>query len=136
MKLLERVIKNSQSYQKRIILPEGTEPRTLRATEIILNENIARIILLGNPVEIMQAAEECGVNIKGAVVVDPKTDDRRSHYADMMVEIRKSKGLSKEKALEMLNDPLVFAPMMIKNGDADGEIAGAATQLGCSGAAF
>ena len=130
MKLLERAIKNAQSYQKRIVLPEGDEPRTLRATEIILNENIARIILLGNPVEIMKAAEECGVNIKGAVLIDPKTDDRRSHYADLMVEIRKSKGLTKEEALEMLNDPLVFAPMMIKNGDADGEIAGAINATG------
>ena len=130
MKLLERVIKNAQSYQKRIVLPEGNEPRTLRATEIILNENIARIILLGNPVEIMQAAEECGVNIKGAVLIDPKTDERRSGYADLMVEIRKSKGLTKEEALEMLNDPLVFAPMMIKSGDADGEIAGAVNATG------
>lgn len=130
MKLLERVIKNAQSYQKRIVLPEGNEPRTLRATEIILKENIARIILLGNPGEIMQAAEECGVNIKGAVVIDPKTDERRSHYADLMVEIRKSKGLTKEKALEMLDDPLVFAPMMIKSGDADGEIAGAINATG------
>lgn len=130
MKLLERVIKNSQSYQKRIVLPEGTEPRTLRATEIILNENIARIILLGNPVEIMQAAEECGVNIKGAVLIDPKTDERRSQYADLMVEIRKSKGLTKEAALGLLNDPLVFAPMMIKSGDADGEIAGAVNATG------
>ncbi len=130
MKLLERIIKNSQSYQKRIVLPEGTEPRTLRATEIILNENIARIILLGNPVEIMQAAEECGVNIKGAVLIDPKTDERRSQYADLMVEIRKSKGLTKEDALELLNDPLVFAPLMIKSGDADGEIAGAINATG------
>ncbi len=130
MKLLERVIKNAQSYQKRIVLPEGCEPRTLRATEIILRENIARIILLGNPVEIMKAAEECGVNITGAVLVDPKTDSRRSAYADTMVEIRKSKGLSKDEALEMLNDPLVFAPMMIKSGDADGEIAGAINATG------
>jgi phosphate acetyltransferase len=130
MKLLERVIKNSQSLQKRIVFPEGNEPRTLRATEIILNENIARIILLGNPVEIMKSAEEYGVNVKGAVLVDPKTDDRRSHYADLMVEIRKSKGLTKQEALEMLDDPLVFAPMMIKNGDADGEIAGAINATG------
>ena len=130
MKLLERVIKNAQSYQKRIVFPEGNEPRTLRATEIILNENIARIILLGNPVEIMKSANEYGVNVKGAVLVDPKTDERRSHYADMMVEIRKSKGLTKQEALTMLDDPLVFAPMMIKNGDADGEIAGAINATG------
>ncbi|WP_423126831.1 phosphate acetyltransferase [Gaoshiqia sp. Z1-71] len=130
MKLLERVIKNAQSYQKRIVLPEGAEPRTLRATEIILKENMARIILLGNPVEIMKSAEECGVNITGAVLIDPKTDKRRDSYAEKMVEIRKSKGLTKEEALEMLNDPLVFAPLMIKCGDADGEIAGAINATG------
>jgi len=130
MKLLERVIKNAQEYQKRIVLPEGSEPRTLRATEIILKENIARIILLGNPVEIMKVAEEIGVNINGAVLVDPRTDSRRDQYADVMVEIRKSKGLTKEQALDMLNDPLVFAPLMIKNGDADGEIAGAINATG------
>lgn len=130
MKLLERVIQDAQSYQKRIVLPEGTEPRTIRATEIILNESIARIILLGNPVEIMKAAEECGVNIKGAVLVDPKTDERREIYAAKMVEIRKSKGLTMEAALEMLDDPLVFAPLMIKCGDADGEIAGAINATG------
>ncbi len=130
MKLLERVIKNAQNLQKRIVLPEGSEPRTLRATEIILKDNIARIILLGNPVEIMNAAEECGVNIKGAVLIDPKTDERRDAYADVMVEIRKKKGLTKEQALEMLNDPLVFAPLMIKCGDADGEVAGAINATG------
>ena len=130
MKLLERVVKNAQSYQKRIVLPEGTEPRTLRATEIILKENIARITLLGNPVEIMKAAEECGVNVNGAVLVDPKNDNRRAAYADLMVEIRKSKGLTHTEALEMLNDPLVFACIMIKNGDADGEIAGAINATG------
>ncbi|MEN6453016.1 MAG: phosphate acetyltransferase [Prolixibacteraceae bacterium] len=130
MKLLERVIKNAQNDQKRIVLPEGTEPRTLRATEIILKESIARITLLGNPVEIMKAAEECGVNVNGAVLVDPKTDDRRAAYADLMVEMRKSKGLTYAEALEMLNDPLVFACIMIKNGDADGEIAGAINATG------
>ena len=130
MKLLERVIKNAQEYQKRIVLPEGSEPRTLRAAEIILKENIARIILLGNPAEIAKVADEIGVNIKGAVIVDPKTDSRRDAYADVMVEIRKSKGLAKEKALAMLNDPLVFAPMMIKCGDADGEVAGAINATG------
>ncbi|MGE4586163.1 MAG: phosphate acetyltransferase [Mangrovibacterium sp.] len=130
MKLLERVIQNAKSYQKRIVLPEGTEPRTLRATGIILKENIARIILLGNPVEIMKAAGECGVNITGAVLVDPKTDSRRAAYADMMVELRKAKGMTCEQALDMLNDPLVFGPMMIKNGDADGEIAGAVNATG------
>ena len=71
-----------------------------------------------------------GVNIEGATIVNPKTDQRREAYADLMVEIRKSKGLTREAALELLNDPLYFAPMMIKSGDADGELAGAINATG------
>jgi len=130
MEILKRVFQNAQKYQKRIVLPEGTEPRTLRATEIILNQKLARLILLGNPEEIHQVANEIGVNIEGATIVDPKTDTRRGQYADLMVEIRKSKGLTKESALDLLNDPLYFAPLMIKSGDADGELAGAINATG------
>lgn len=130
MEILKRIYQNAQKYQKRIVLPEGTEPRTLRATEIVLNQKLAQIILLGNPEEINKAAEEIGVNIDGVIIVDPKTDPRREMYADLMVEIRKTKGLTHEAALELLNDPLCFAPLMIKNGDADGELAGAINATG------
>lgn len=130
MEILKRVFQNAQKYQKRIVLPEGTEPRTLRATEIVLNQKLAQIILLGNPDEINLAAKELGVNIEGATIVDLKTDSRRDKYADMMVEIRKEKGLTREAALELLSDPLYFAPLMIKNGDADGELAGAINATG------
>ncbi len=130
MEILKRVYQNAQKYQKRIVLPEGTELRTLRATEIVLNQKLAKIILLGNPEEINQAAREIGVNIDGATIVDPKTDPRRESYADLMIEIRKEKGLTREAALELLNDPLYFAPLMIKSGDADGELAGAINATG------
>ena len=130
MEILKRVYQNAQKYQKRIVLPEGAEPRTLRATEIVLNQKLAQIILLGNPEEINQAATEIGVNIEGATIVNPKTDPRREAYADLMVEIRKSKGLTRDAALELLNDPLYFAPLMIKSGDADGELAGAINATG------
>lgn len=130
MEILKRVYQNAQKYQKRIVLPEGAEPRTLRATEIILNQKLAQIILLGNPEEIIQAATEIGVNIEGATIVNPKTDPRREAYANLMVEIRKSKGLTREAAFELLNDPLYFAPLMIKSGDADGELAGAINATG------
>ncbi|HEX7583098.1 MAG TPA: phosphate acyltransferase, partial [Prolixibacteraceae bacterium] len=130
MEILKRIFQNAQKYQKRIVLPEATEPRTLRAAEIVLNQKLAQIILLGNSEEIYKAAEEIGVNIEGATIVDPKTDSRRELYADIMVEIRKTKGLEREAALELLNDPLCFAPLMIKNGDADGELAGAINATG------
>jgi len=130
MELLKRIIENAQKYQKRIVLPEGAEPRTLRATDIVLKEKIAQIILLGDPDEIKRVAEECGVNVEGATIINPKTDKLRDRYSDLMVEIRKEKGLTKEQALDLLNDPLYFATLMIKNGDADGEIAGAINATG------
>lgn len=130
MEILKRVYQNAQKYQKRIVLPEGAEPRTLRATEIILNQKLAQLILLGNPEEINQTAKELGVDIEGVTIVDPTTDPRREAYANLMVEIRKGKGLTTESALELLNDPLYFAPLMIKSGDADGELAEAINATG------
>ncbi|NOY94954.1 MAG: phosphate acetyltransferase [Chlorobi bacterium] len=126
MEFLRRVIKNAQANPKRIVLPEATEPRTLRASEIILKEKIANLVLLGEESEIKRVANEVGVCIDKVEIIDPKTDKRRNEYAELMLEIMDGKRLMpKDEALKMLNDPLYFAPMMILNGDADGEVAGA-----------
>lgn len=130
MKLLDQVIENARKNNKRVVLPEGTEPRTLRAAEIILKQNIASLILLGNPEKIWEVAKSLSVDITGAQIADPLTDRRREHYAGLMVEIRKSRGLTREEALLLLNDPLYFGVMMIKAGDADGELAGAINATG------
>jgi phosphate acetyltransferase len=130
MKVLDEIISNARKAKKRIVLPEGLEPRTLRAADIVLKEGIAQLILLGNPVKINEEAEKLGVNLTKAKIVDPLTDPAREKYAAMMVEIRKSKGMTMEEALSLLNDPLYFAPMMIKAGDADGELAGAINATG------
>jgi phosphate acetyltransferase len=130
MDLLEKIKQNASKLNKRIVLPEGTEPRTLQAAAIILKEKIAQLILLGNPAEVQQQAKALNADIGGATVIDPKTDARRDAYADLMVELRKSKGLTKDEALNLLNDPLYFAPFIIKSGDADGELAGAINATG------
>ncbi len=130
MKLLDKIKQNASFHNKRIVLPEGKEPRTLKAAEIVLKEKIAQIILLGDAKEISDVAGNLDVDISSAVIVNPKTDAKREAYADKMVEIRKSKGLTKEEALNLLNDPLYFGPMMIKCGDADGELAGAINATG------
>lgn len=130
MKVLQEIIANAKKAQKRIVLPEGLEPRTLRAADIILKEGIAKLIILGNPAEIRAEAEKLGVNLTQATLVDPATDSRREKYAGMMVEIRKTKGVTMEEALGLLNNPLYFAPLMIKAGDADGELAGAINATG------
>ena len=130
MELLEQIRENAVRLQNHIVLPEGSEIRTLRATAQILKEKIARITLLGNREVIEAAALKDGLNISDARIVDPLTDANRLKYAEMMVEIRKSKGLTLEMAYGQLNDPLCFGVMMIKAGDADGEVAGAINATG------
>jgi len=130
MDLLEKIKQKASQYNKRIVLPEGNEPRTLKAAEIIIKEKIAQLILLGDENEIVASAAKDGLDISEATIVNPKTDSRREAYAQKMVEIRKSKGLTMDEALKLLNDPLYFGPMMIKCGDADGELAGAINATG------
>lgn len=130
MDLLQKIIENAVKLQNHIVLPEGAEIRTLKAAARILEDKIARITLLGNKSVIEAAAEKEGISIAGARIIDPATDESREKYAGMMVEIRKSKGLTIEKAFELLNDPLYFGVMMIKAGDADGEVAGAINATG------
>ncbi len=124
MELLKRAFIIAQRNRKRIVLPEGTDPKVLRAADIVLKENLAQLILLGNPDEIMKTAASVGVELKGARLLEPSASEEKFKYADMMVQLREGKGLSKEDACALLDDPLVFAPLMILAGDADGELAG------------
>ncbi|UCG27160.1 MAG: phosphate acetyltransferase, partial [Bacteroidales bacterium] len=131
MKLLEQIKEKARNYNKRIVLPEAFEERTLKAADILISEKIARIILLGNPDKILADAERFGLKaIPGATIVDPLRHDRKEQYADLMTELRKHKGMTKEIALEHIEDPLYLGTLMIKNGDADGEVAGAANATG------
>jgi len=111
---------------QRIVLPEGTEIRTLKAADIILKEKAAKLILIGNDVEIKKLAAENNLkNIVEAKIVNPKTDAKMAVYATLLFELRKSKGLTLEEATKLAKDPLYLGCLMIKNGDADGELAGA-----------
>ncbi len=123
MDFIERIITRARENRKRIVLPEATEARTLRAVEIILKEGVASLVLLGDEDEVKEAARGVGVCVDETKIVNPKSDKNRSRYARMMVNIRQDLGY--EEALKLLDDPLYFAPLMILNGDADGELAGA-----------
>lgn len=114
-----------------IVLPEGTEERTLKAADAVLAEGIARITLLGNPSEIRSLADSFGLkNIGKANIIDPVTHPKKEQYISLMVELRKSKGLTREEASKLIEDPLYLGVMMIKSGDADGEVAGARNTTG------
>lgn len=131
MELLEQIKANAQKYSKRIVLPEGTEERTLKAAEVILSEGIAQLILLGKPEDILKQAEKLDLkNIEKAALIDPDSHAKKEVYADLLVELRKSKGMTQEQALKLVVDPLYLATLMIKNGDADGEVAGAINATG------
>ena len=131
MNLIKLIKENAKKNKKRIVLPESYEERTLRAADTVIAEGIADIILIGNTGDIHANAKKFGLkNIENAQLVDPLTDARREAYAEMMVELRKSKGLTKDEAIRLLQNPLYFATVMIKYGDADGEVAGADNATG------
>ena len=126
MELIDQIKLNAKKFNKRIVLPEGYEERNLKAADIAIAEGLAQIILIGDPKDIASKAEQFGLkNLSRAVIVDPISHDKKEHYIDMMVEIRKSKGLTREEAAKLIEDPLYLGVLMIKNGDADGEVSGA-----------
>ncbi len=126
MELLDHIKQNARKHNKRIVLPEGYEERTIRAADIAIEESLAQIILIGDPGEIESHASKLGLkNISKATIVNPESHSKMDHYIDLMVELRKSKGLTREDAGKLIKDPLYLGVMMIKNGDADGEVSGA-----------
>jgi phosphate acetyltransferase len=131
MDLLQNMLSRAQANPQRIVLPEGTEIRTLTAANSILADKAAQLILIGNPDEINQLAADNGLtNIQKAKIVNPKEHAKKELYTNLLVELRKNKGMTFEQASALVEDPLFLACLMIKNGDADGEVAGARNTTG------
>ena len=126
MDILEQMIARAKANKQRIVLPEGDEPRTLEAANILLRDRIADLILIGDPEKIAGMAAEKGFDyIKEAKIVDPLHDAKMPEYTQLLFEVRKSKGMTEEEAAKKAQDPLYLGCLMIKAGDADGELAGA-----------
>jgi phosphate acetyltransferase len=126
MNLMQQIIARAQADKQRIVLPEGTEERTLKAADRLLADEVADLVLIGNPPEILRLAAGFKLShIEKAVILDPKEYDKKEAYANLLFRLRQSKGMTLEKARELAENPLYLACLMIKSGDADGEIAGA-----------
>ena len=123
MGLMDEIKQRAQGEKKRIVLPEGPEERTIKAAEIISKQGIADVILIGNVEEIKAKAK--GLDYSGVTIIDSTQSDKLDDYAAEFYELRKSKGITQEAAKEQVKDPLYYACMMIKKGDADGMVAGA-----------
>ena len=131
MNLINKIIARAKSNKQRIVLPEATEERTLTAADQALADDLAELVLLGNIDEIHALADQLGLkNIDKATVIDPATSEKREEYAQLLFELRKKKGMTLEQAREKVLDPLYFGCLIIKSGDADGQISGALSTTG------
>jgi phosphate acetyltransferase len=126
MGLFDKLTRNARENRQRIVLPEGTEPRTLTAADRILADKLADIILIGDPIEIKRMAADMNLaNIEKATIVNPADEAVIDRYAPLYYELRKSKGISVEEARLTSANPLYLGCLMVKAGDADGQVAGA-----------
>ena len=131
MNLIESIIQRAKANKQRIVLPEATEERTLTAADRALADDLADLVLLGNVDEIHSLADRLGLkNIDRATLIDPATSPRREEYANLLYELRKKKGMTIDQAREKVLDPLYFGCLIIKNGEADGQISGALSTTG------
>ena len=124
MKFLEQIMQRAKADIKTIVLPESEDIRTIKAAAMIQEQGIAKIVLVGNENNIKKLAGD--LDISKARIVDPLNSDKFEEYANAFYEMRKSKGVSIEKARETIKDYVYYATMMVKMGDADGMVSGAA----------
>lgn len=131
MELFEMMTKRAAENPQRIVLPEGSEPRTLKAADRILANGLAKIILIGDPAEIHHMAKELELtHIGDATIIDPADEAVIDRYAPLYFELRRKKGISMEEARLTTANPLYLGCLMVKAGDADGQVAGAMNTTG------
>ena len=128
MSFLGQVRKKALQANRRIVLPETSDERVIRAASQILKEGLAQVVLIGNQEAIMHSAKAYEVSLSGAKIVDPYNFERFNDYVNKLVELRAKKGMTPEEAKKiLLNDPTFFGAMLVKMGDADGMVSGSAS---------
>ena len=125
MSFINDIKQRAKQDIKTIILPESNDLRVIKATEQVLKEGYSDIILIGNKEEIKKIAQENNIDISKAKIVDPLKSDKFSEYAEKFYELRKAKGMTLDKAKEIMKDNVYFGMMMVKQGDGDGLVSGA-----------
>ncbi|BBB29473.1 phosphate acetyltransferase [Neptunomonas japonica] len=130
MKALNNIFKRASEDPKRVVLAEGEDPRIIEAAVIATQKGIADITLLGNTASINSKAAELGFDLNSIALIDPATSDSSERYAKALFELRQAKGMTNEQASISMKDPLHYAQMMVRLGDADGSVAGAVYTTG------
>lgn len=125
MRVLDSIIKKAVKNPKKIVFPEALDERILRASEIILKQGIAKVILLGNPKEVLRKIDELKLDLKGVEIINHLKSEKFELYTERLFELRKHKGISLDDAKKILKNELYFGTMMLYNNDADGLVCGA-----------
>lgn len=130
MAIIDKIKAKAASDVRTIVLPEGEEERNVQAASKISKAGLARIIMLGDPEKVKAVAEKFGVCLCGVEIINPATSDKAGAYAEKLYELRKAKGMTMEQAAKLVQNPLYFGCLIIKSGDADGQISGALSTTG------
>ena len=126
MSFIEEIKQRARKDIKSIVLPEATDPRILEAAKMVKAEGYAKVILVGNEEEVRKVANEKGIDIGDTQIVDPAKSEKLNDYAQTLYELRKAKGMTEEQAQKLVLDPVYFGMVMVKKGEADGLVSGAA----------
>ena len=131
MSLIDQIVARARSNRQRIVLPESFEERTITAADRAIADGLADIILIGNREKVLAYAEQLGLkHIAQATIIDPETSEKTEEYAQLLFQLRQKKGMTIEVARKTVLDPLYFGCLIIKSGDADGQISGALSTTG------
>ena len=131
MSLIDQIVPRARSNRQRIVLPESFEERTITAADRAIADGLADIILIGNREKVLAYAEQLGLkHIAQATIIDPETSEKTEEYAQLLFQLRQKKGMTIEVARKTVLDPLYFGCLIIKSGDADGQISGALSTTG------
>ena len=131
MDLMQEIIANAKANKQRIVLPEGDEPRTLKAADQLLADGVADITLIGPADKIKEMTAEFGLkNIDKAQIIDPKNNPDKQRYAELLYELRKAKGMTMEQAEALAENFMYLGILLVKAGKADGLVSGARSTTG------
>ncbi len=130
MDLIAEIRAKAKRRIRTIVLPEGDEQRVIQAAQILHREALAKVILLGNQEQILARAKELNVTLDSVPVIDPARSERLEAFAQTYFELRKHKGVTAAQALEVMKNPLFFGAMMVRQGFADGSVAGSVNTTG------
>jgi len=130
MEIISRIREKAKKRRKRVVLPEGTEERMIKAAKIILEEKIADVTLLGNLDEIEKLSHVNGLDLKQVAVVEPLSSPDLEQYSNEYLKLREKKGMILERAREFMKNPLFYGAMMVRKGEVDGSIAGSVNTTG------